>query len=110
MKCPFLAGFHSKDLIIELLYISEVGIFLLFIILISLSLTVIYSLRLFFYSFFTKSMNFISARILSESKLINYSMILLVVSSMVRGSLLNWLFFYNLEVIYLYVSIKFKLY
>jgi len=78
IECPFLAGFYSKDLIIEFLYISEASIFLLLIILISLSLTVIYSLRLFFYLSFTKSMNFMSAGILSESKLINYSMILML--------------------------------
>jgi len=63
--------FYSKDLIIEFLYISELSIFLLLIILIYLSLTMIYSLRLFFYLFFTKSINFISAGILNKSKFIN---------------------------------------
>jgi len=87
--CPFLAGFYSKDLIMELSYILDVNLFLFIIIVISLSLTVIYSLRLFFYLFFSKTMNFMSVRRFYGNKLINFSIILLVILSMVSGSLLN---------------------
>jgi len=51
----FLAGFYLKDLIMEFLYISEIRIFLILIIFISLSLTVIYSIHLLYYLFFIKS-------------------------------------------------------
>jgi len=60
IACPFLAGFYSKDLIIEFLYISEIRMFLILIMLISLSSTVIYSVRLFYYLFFTKSKFYVS--------------------------------------------------
>jgi len=58
--CPFLAGFYSKDLIMEFLYVYDLNRLLIVIILISLSLTVIYSLRLYYYLFFIKSLRFIS--------------------------------------------------
>jgi len=66
MECPFLAGFYPKDLITEFWYISEIGIFLIFITLISLFLTVIYSLRLFYYLRFTKRTRFMSDKSATE--------------------------------------------
>jgi NADH:ubiquinone oxidoreductase subunit 5 (subunit L)/multisubunit Na+/H+ antiporter MnhA subunit len=48
IECPFLAGFYSKDLIMEFLYIYEFNRFLMGIMLIFLSLTVIYSLGLYY--------------------------------------------------------------
>jgi len=71
--CPFLAGFYSKDLIMEFLYISEFKVFLLIMMLISLFLTVIYSLRSYYYLFFTKSVSFMSVGIINKRKLINLS-------------------------------------
>jgi len=72
-----------------------------------LSLTIIYSLRLYYYLFFIKSLNYLSVSKLSERKLINLSRVLLVLIMIVRGSLLNWLFFFNLEGIYLRIFNKF---
>ena len=43
---PFISGFYSKDLIVELACQSSWNIFIIFIIFISLGLTVIYSVRL----------------------------------------------------------------
>jgi len=107
MGCPFLAGFYSKDLIIEFLYIYDFNRLLMGVILISLSLTVMYSLRVFYYLFFIKSLGFISVGDLNECGLINYSMILLIRIRVIRGSLLNWLFFFNIEGVYLSIFIKF---
>jgi len=56
IACPFLVGFYFKDLIIESLYISEIRMFLILIMLISLTIT--YSVRLLYYLFFTKSISF----------------------------------------------------
>jgi NADH-ubiquinone oxidoreductase chain 5 len=87
--CPFLAGFYSKDLIMEFLYIYDFNILLIVIMLISLFLTVMYSLRLFYYLFFIKSLGFISVGNLNESRLINFSIVLLLSLRVIRGSLLN---------------------
>jgi len=44
----FGVGFYAKDLIMEVLYSSEIRVFLIFMILVSLSLTVIYSRYVYF--------------------------------------------------------------
>jgi len=110
IRCPFLAEFYSEHLIIKFLYISEIRIFLIFLILISLSLTVIYSLRLFYYLFFTKNISFMPVGWLREKKLMNYSTVLLIFFLIFKGALINWILFYNLEGIYLHIFIKFITY
>jgi NADH-ubiquinone oxidoreductase chain 5 len=47
---PFLAGFYSKDLILELVILSNLNIFSFFLYFFSTGLTVCYSFRLSFYS------------------------------------------------------------
>jgi NADH-ubiquinone oxidoreductase chain 5 len=47
---PFLAGFYSKDLILEIVRLSYVNIFSFFLYFFSTGLTVCYSFRLVFYS------------------------------------------------------------
>jgi NADH-ubiquinone oxidoreductase chain 5 len=51
-QAPFLAGFYSRDLILEMVSFSYVNLigFMLFIV--STGLTVCYSFRLFYYVFF----------------------------------------------------------
>jgi len=46
---PFLSGFYSKDMILEVIYTLNVNIMLLRIVILATILTVIYSLRLRFY-------------------------------------------------------------
>jgi NADH-ubiquinone oxidoreductase chain 5 len=47
---PFLAGFYSKDLILEVLMIDNINLLSFFLFFFSTGLTVIYSFRLFYYS------------------------------------------------------------
>ncbi|CAO1293193.1 unnamed protein product, partial [Diamesa hyperborea] len=47
---PFLAGFYSKDLILEIVSLSYVNIFSFFLFFFSTGLTVCYSFRLVYYS------------------------------------------------------------
>ncbi|XP_050465109.1 NADH-ubiquinone oxidoreductase chain 5-like [Cataglyphis hispanica] len=49
---PFLTGFYSKDLIIESVYIININISLLILRILSLSFTISYSFRLFYYIYF----------------------------------------------------------
>nr|ALN11728.1 NADH dehydrogenase subunit 5 [Linepithema humile] len=91
--CPFLAGFYSKDLIMELVYLNNMNLFLLFMIIFSLTLTVSYSFRLFYYLFFGE-MKFYSYLFVKENMLMNFSMMILMILSMIVGSMMNWLFFF----------------
>ena len=101
---PFLAGFYSKDLIIEIIYLININLFILIIILLSLSFTVSYSIRLFYYIYFGE----INRRFLNfkENKLINLSMLILLRLSLIRGSLLNWIFFFDGYFTYMRINLK----
>nr|ALO20647.1 NADH dehydrogenase subunit 5 [Cladonema pacificum] len=52
MGLPFLTGFYSKDLIIEMIYGSHIYKFGLWLAILSASITAFYSFRLIFYSFY----------------------------------------------------------
>lgn len=105
MGYPFLSGFYSKDLIIEVSYISDIGFILISIMLVSLSLTVVYSLRLCIFVYYgplvQRPLNFSS-----EDKLINISMFFLIFLRVRVGSMLNWIFFFDCEVPYLSWGVK----
>lgn len=86
---PFLAGFYSKDYIIEIVYRGQVNVFLQVLLLMSLIFTVSYSVRLFYYLFYNKIKFFNVYFNMKEVSLINFSIIILIVFRVVIGSLLN---------------------
>jgi len=49
---PFLAGFYSKDLILEIFFNMHINIFILFLVFVSTIFTLTYSLRLIYFLFF----------------------------------------------------------
>lgn len=102
---PFMAGFYSKDFIIELVYRINLNIYILIFIIISLIFTVSYSIRLFYYIFF-RNIKFYRYINLIEDKLMNFSIIILVFFRVIIGSLLNWLFFFDYYLIFLNIDIK----
>jgi NADH-ubiquinone oxidoreductase chain 5 len=62
---PFLAGFYSKDLILEIVSLSYINIFSFFLYFFSTGLTVSYSLRLVYYSI-TGTLNCGSVNVLND--------------------------------------------
>nr|QYF07816.1 NADH dehydrogenase subunit 5 [Brachyponera chinensis] len=102
---PFFSGFYSKDLIMEFIYCMKFNIFMYLLSLISLMLTIMYSFRLFFYLFFSE-MKIFSLMNIYESKLMSVSMVILMVLSILFGSLLNWMFFFNYNI---FLSMEMKL-
>nr|YP_010341295.1 NADH dehydrogenase subunit 5 [Stenamma impar]UNZ99549.1 NADH dehydrogenase subunit 5 [Stenamma impar] len=102
---PFMAGFYSKDLIMEVIYSSQINSFMLGVIIISLMLTVAYSVRLFYYLFFM-NMKFYSFMSKGEDTMMSVSMMVLMVLSVVVGSLLGWLFFFDEYNIFLMLKVK----
>nr|YP_010506518.1 NADH dehydrogenase subunit 5 [Korinchia angustiabdomena]QGW56728.1 NADH dehydrogenase subunit 5 [Korinchia angustiabdomena]UXF58236.1 NADH dehydrogenase subunit 5 [Korinchia angustiabdomena] len=90
---PFLAGFYSKDLILEVVSLSMVNLFIYFLFFFSTGLTVSYSLRLVYYSM-TGNLNCSSLNVLNdESWIMLKGMMGLVVMSIIGGSMLSWLIF-----------------
>nr|YP_009050460.1 NADH dehydrogenase subunit 5 [Monochamus alternatus]AIG22814.1 NADH dehydrogenase subunit 5 [Monochamus alternatus] len=90
---PFLSGFYSKDLIVEVMTMNTLNLLIYFLFYISIGLTVCYSFRLSYYSL-SGSMNYISLNCLSEKKsFMIYGMLGLIFLVVFSGSLLSWLIF-----------------
>jgi len=90
---PFLAGFYSKDLILEIVLVSHINLFSGFLFFFSTGLTVSYSFRLFYYSFII-TMNQSSINILNDKRFVIFkSMFGLLVFAISGGAILNWMLF-----------------
>nr|YP_010894840.1 NADH dehydrogenase subunit 5 [Amiota nagatai]WJW73353.1 NADH dehydrogenase subunit 5 [Amiota nagatai] len=90
---PFLAGFYSKDMILEIVMISNINLFSFFLFFFSTGLTVCYSFRLVYYSM-TGDLNCMSLNLLNdEGWIMLRGMLVLMFFSIISGSMLNWLMF-----------------
>nr|ULR86968.1 NADH dehydrogenase subunit 5 [Macquartia sp. 2 HNL-2022a] len=103
---PFLAGFYSKDLILEVVCLSSVNYFSFFLFFFSTGLTVCYSFRLMYYSMIGEC-NFMSLNLLNdEGWIMLKSMIGLLFFSIFGGSMLVWLIFPTPDMIILPFYLK----
>nr|YP_009350605.1 NADH dehydrogenase subunit 5 [Araujotermes parvellus]AQP27455.1 NADH dehydrogenase subunit 5 [Araujotermes parvellus] len=88
---PFLAGFYSKDFILEMFSMSYVNMFGFFLLFVSTGLTVCYSFRLFYFVL-CGDFNFVPTCSMVET---NYNMMVgmlgLLVMSIFGGGSLMWL-------------------
>nr|URH16730.1 NADH dehydrogenase subunit 5 [Dentispicotermes sp. n. 2 SH-2021a] len=88
---PFLAGFYSKDFILEMFSMSYVNMFGFFLLFVSTGLTVCYSFRLFYFVL-CGDFNFVSSYSMVET---NYNMMFgmvgLLTMSIFGGGSLMWL-------------------
>jgi len=90
MGVPFISGFYRKDLIIEIIYMENgVNVFIILIIVISLLLTVSYSIRFFYYLFFNRRVKFYRYVYVEEDVYFNLSMIIIIFIRIMLGSILN---------------------
>lgn len=87
---PFISGFYSKDLIVELACQSSWNIFIMIIIIISLGLTVRYSVRLVFYSFVNNSGGNPFLLVCDKDYTILFPIFNLSIISLISGPVLNW--------------------
>nr|WKU84096.1 NADH dehydrogenase subunit 5 [Parhelophilus versicolor] len=104
---PFLAGFYSKDLILEIVSLSMVNMFIYFLFFFSTGLTVCYSLRLVYYSM-TGDLNCSALNVLNdEGWIMLKGMFGLMIMSIIGGSMLSWLIFLTPYTICLPFYLKF---
>nr|QUB07079.1 NADH dehydrogenase subunit 5 [Cryptocephalus flavolimbatus] len=89
---PFLSGFYSKDMIVEVMSMGYLNIYIYLIFYISVGLTVSYSIRLGFYSLIS-NYKFISLSSLHEESFMMKSMSLIILFVIFSGSLLMWIMF-----------------
>lgn len=89
---PFLAGFYSKDLILEISFLLGGNLFITFCIILATIFTLTYSLRLCYY-LFLKSLGVSSFLRVEEEVGIITPISLLFILSVLAGSLMSWFYF-----------------
>nr|QZP41094.1 NADH dehydrogenase subunit 5 [Geoscapheus dilatatus] len=103
---PFLAGFYSKDLILEMVSFSYLNVLGFFLFYFSTGLTVCYSFRLFYYSmcgdFNLSTFNHMD----EEDKNMLIGMLPLLMMVILGGSILSWLIFPTPSYIFLPIYLK----
>nr|AWV83374.1 NADH dehydrogenase subunit 5 [Tanna japonensis] len=90
---PFMSGFYSKDLIIEMMVSSNINFIIMMMMYLGIGLTSYYSARLTLYSM---NMNFNFYKMSSLSENMNNmfkSIFILTMYSIISGSLFSWLIF-----------------
>nr|WDE73795.1 NADH dehydrogenase subunit 5 [Stenopelmatus sp.] len=103
---PFLAGFYSKDLILEIVGMSSLNMVSFFLYFFSTGLTVCYSLRLTYYSM-TGDYNLYSLHSLNdEGWIMLRGMITLMIMAVMGGSMMSWVLFPTPEMICLPFELK----
>nr|YP_010149156.1 NADH dehydrogenase subunit 5 [Ectropis grisescens]QQV70073.1 NADH dehydrogenase subunit 5 [Ectropis grisescens]UOR16952.1 NADH dehydrogenase subunit 5 [Ectropis grisescens] len=103
---PFLAGFYSKDLILEMVSFSSFNFLIFFLYYISTGLTMFYTIRLTMY-LMVNDYNLLSIyNLYDEDYIMVKSMLVLLFMSVISGSMLMWLIFYYPYMIYLPFNLK----
>nr|YP_009003914.1 NADH dehydrogenase subunit 5 [Humphaplotropis culaishanensis (nomen nudum)]AHI51871.1 NADH dehydrogenase subunit 5 [Humphaplotropis culaishanensis (nomen nudum)] len=90
---PFLAGFYSKDLILEIVCLSWINFLIFFLYFFSTGLTAAYSFRLFYYSMSGDNNFYSSFSFDDKGYYISFGMISLLIVAVFGGSFLSWLIF-----------------
>nr|AGC22355.1 NADH dehydrogenase subunit 5 [Paramastax nigra] len=90
---PFLAGFYSKDLILDLLSMDYLNIFIYLLFFLSVGLTVMYTFRLYYYSMIYPINNNPLYIFNNNDYYLNLGMFILLVIMVFIGSFLSWLIF-----------------
>nr|AHB23645.1 NADH dehydrogenase subunit 5 [Ceratobaeus sp. MM-2013] len=102
---PFMAGFYSKDLILDLSIYKGFNFFLLEGFYLSILITVLYSFRLIYYMMMN-FMKFSSYYFCNDSKMMNFSMMIMFIMSIFGGSVFNWFLFNSLITVSLSMETK----
>nr|AIW64797.1 NADH dehydrogenase subunit 5 [Mekongiella wardi] len=104
---PFLAGFYSSDLILELVSLSWINCLIFFFYFFSTGLTASYSFRLYGYFMVGDNNCFSGSGFDDNSYYMSFSMISLLIVSVFGGSMLSWLIFPFPNLILLPYSLSF---
>nr|YP_007889834.1 NADH dehydrogenase subunit 5 [Paphnutius ruficeps]AEG64529.1 NADH dehydrogenase subunit 5 [Paphnutius ruficeps] len=103
---PFLAGFYSKDLIMEYMMMSSINMLFFTLFMLSIGLTIMYSLRLSYYSL-SGDVNLLSYMSIHDcSKFMMSSIVLMSMMTIFGGSLMSWLIFKTPNLVFLPLDLK----
>nr|YP_010610485.1 NADH dehydrogenase subunit 5 [Graphium antiphates]WAP90813.1 NADH dehydrogenase subunit 5 [Graphium antiphates] len=103
---PFLAGFYSKDLILEMVSMSNLNLLIFFLYYFSTGLTMFYTIRLLFYLMVNDYNLLVVYNLYDEDYIMLKSMFILLFMSLMVGSMLSWMIFDYPYMIYLPINMK----
>nr|YP_009913181.1 NADH dehydrogenase subunit 5 [Lelecella limenitoides]QLJ92993.1 NADH dehydrogenase subunit 5 [Lelecella limenitoides] len=111
---PFLAGFYSKDMILEVVSMSNLNLMIFYLYYVSTGLTMFYTIRLLMY-LMINDFNLLSIyNLYEEDYVMLKSMFMLLFMSLISGSFLSWMIFsypymiylpFNMKIMVIYVSL-----
>nr|YP_009539767.1 NADH dehydrogenase subunit 5 [Apostictopterus fuliginosus]AYP72705.1 NADH dehydrogenase subunit 5 [Apostictopterus fuliginosus] len=107
---PFLAGFYSKDMILEMVMMSNLNMMIFYLYYISTGLTMFYSIRLLIYLMINDYNLMVIYNLYEEDYIMMKSMFLLLFMSIITGSLMSWMIFSYPYMIYLPLNLKFMVF
>lgn len=111
---PFLAGFYSKDIILELVSLRNLNLFIFFLYYSSTGLTIYYTIRLLIYLIVIDYNLLCIYNLYDEDYIILKRIFVLLFIRIIRGSFLRWIIFsypyiiylpFNIKIIVIYVSL-----
>ena len=105
---PFLSGFFSKEIIIFNIFFNFNNLFVMIISLISCILTIIYRMRLLIYLVYN-DFYFIKYFNIEDNKIINFSIFILILISIIYGIFINWIIYISIESVFLFIFDKLKI-
>nr|YP_009236815.1 NADH dehydrogenase subunit 5 [Telchinia serena]AMJ17273.1 NADH dehydrogenase subunit 5 [Telchinia serena] len=103
---PFLAGFYSKDMILEMVSMSNLNLMIFYLYYFSTGLTMFYTIRLLMYLMVDDYNLIVIYNLYDEDYTMLKGMMILLFMSLISGSFLSWLIFYYPYMIYLPFSLK----
>nr|YP_003934421.1 NADH dehydrogenase subunit 5 [Hipparchia autonoe]ACV92153.1 NADH dehydrogenase subunit 5 [Hipparchia autonoe] len=103
---PFLAGFYSKDLILEVVSMSNLNFLVFYLYYVSTGLTMFYTIRLLMYLMVNDYNLLVIYNLFEEDYIMLKSMFILLFMSLVSGSFLSWVIFSYPYMIYLPFNLK----
>nr|YP_010996512.1 NADH dehydrogenase subunit 5 [Concaveplana hamulusa]WPC85254.1 NADH dehydrogenase subunit 5 [Concaveplana hamulusa] len=103
---PFLSGFYSKDLIVEGSVIFNMNLLIFFMIYLSLGMTMMYSIRLFYYSMMYNNKFISYNKMIDSLNFMLMSISCLSFFSVFFGSMIMWMI--NLDLLFIILPLNLK--
>nr|YP_009938348.1 NADH dehydrogenase subunit 5 [Lethe oculatissima]QNU07767.1 NADH dehydrogenase subunit 5 [Lethe oculatissima] len=103
---PFLAGFYSKDLILEVVSMSNLNFLIFYLYYVSTGLTMFYTIRLLMYLMVNDYNLLVIYNLFEEDYIMLKSMFILLFMSLISGGFLSWMIFSYPYMIYLPINLK----
>lgn len=102
----FLRGFYSKDMVLEYIYMINIGVLIIIFLFIRTIITIIYSLRLGYYCLWKRLVGQFEMNYLDDKKIL-FSISVIGLFVIIFGSIISWLI--KLDLVFLILDLLVKI-